>query len=477
MRQLQKSAFFFAVPFSNIIYAMKNNTLIRSENLVSNIILFCLPIMLGTLLQQLYNAVDVMVIGNTLGSIGIAAVGGSSGMIIIMMTGLFTGLSSGITVVISRHTGEGDDEKVRAAVETSILFSIAGGILFTIIGIAFTPLFLRLMDTPEEIMKDSVTYLRFYFAGITGVFVYNSASAVIRARGDSSTPLFILAICTVINIVLDIILVVAFKTGVAGVALATAVSQGISAVLSVVFIFRKGKGLGSGFIRMKFSPDEFGEMIRIGLPGALQSVMNSVSGIVMTVAVNTLGTFAVAGNTAYAKLDGIFWMVSTAFGVTASTFAAYYWGKRDTVKVKKVFASCLWLDAAMSVCISIFFFTASPLLLRLFTRDSGVISSGMEVMKAIAPYYALVSLFEITGAVLRGMGNVIIPMAVNILFLCFGRIFWIEAFLPLTGKNSLYDVILSCPATWLCTALFMVPYYLASSSRLFRKLEKQKEKA
>lgn len=421
------------------------------------LLLFCFPIILGTLFQQMYNTADVIVAGHFVGKEALACVGGSSGTIINLVVGFFVGLSSGATVIISRAYGAEKTEELNKAIYTSLLLSIIGGIILTAVGLIWTPRILGIMDTPEEVMNGSICYLRIYFGGILFVFVYNIGSATLRAMGDSKRPLYYLIVCCFINIFLDIVLVVIFKMGVAGVAIATVTAQAISAILTLQTLMKLETSYRVELKKIRFHKEIFFSIIWIGLPAGFQSVMNSISGIVMQTAVNGLGTNAVAGNTAYAKLDAIFWMISSAFSVSIATFVGQNYGAGKYDRMRRSVWVCLGLDVLVSGGLSILFMTCGRYLLYLFTSDAEVISKGLEVLRAIAPYYILVAFYEIFTSALRGMGDVVIPMIINILGLCIVRILWIMLAVP--HFPDLYHMILSCPISWAVTAAIFIMYY------------------
>ncbi len=421
------------------------------------LLLFCFPIILGTLFQQMYNAADVIVVGQFVGKEALACVGGSSGKIINLVVGFFVGLSSGATVIVSRAYGAGKTEELDRAIHASIALSVMGGIILTVAGLAGVTKILRLMDTPAEIMDGSLVYLRIYFGGILFVFVYNIGSAVLRAMGDSKRPLYYLMVCCFINIFLDIVLVAVFQMGVAGVAIATVTAQAVSAVLTIRALHRLDAAYRLELKKIRFDREAVFSIIWIGLPAGFQSVMNSVSGMIMQTAVNGLGTSAMAGNTAYAKLDAIFWMISNAFSVSIATFVGQNYGAGKYGRMRRSVWVCLGLDVLVSGGMSILFMTCGRYLLYLFTTDADVISSGLEVLRAIAPYYVLVAFYEIFTSALRGMGDVIVPMVMNIAGLCGIRILWIVFAVP--HFPDLYHIILSCPVSWVVTATAFILYY------------------
>ena len=421
------------------------------------LLMFCFPIILGTLFQQMYNAADVIVVGQFVGKEALACVGGSSGTVINLVVGFFVGLSSGATVIVSRAYGAGKTEELDRAIHASIALSVTGGIILTVVGLAGITKILRLMDTPAEVMDGSLVYLRIYFGGILFVFVYNIGSAVLRAMGDTKRPLYYLMVCCFINIFLDIVLVAVFQMGVAGVAIATVTAQAVSAVLTIRALQRLDAAYRLEFKKIRFDREAVFSIIWIGLPAGFQSVMNSVSGMIMQTAVNGLGTSAMAGNTAYAKLDAIFWMISNAFAVSIATFVGQNYGAGKYGRMRRSVWVCLGLDIMVSGGISVLFMTCGRYLLYLFTSDAEVIENGLEVLRAIAPYYVLVAFYEVFTSALRGMGDVIVPMIMNIVGLCGIRILWIIFAVP--HFQDLYHIILSCPVSWVVTAVVFIIYY------------------
>lgn len=437
---------------------MKNKINLTEGNIWKQLILFCIPIMIGTLFQQLYNAVDVIIVGKFIGTDAIASVGGSTGIITQMAVGLFIGLSSGVTVVISKLVGANDQQKIKSGIQNAIILSIIIGLLFTIIGLTFSNTFLYLLHTPVNINKDSLIYLRIYFSGIIFVCIYNIGSSILRALGDSKKPLYFLIICCFLNIILDLFFVTVLSLGVAGVAIATVFAQTISAVL---ILFALNQSVPNVYKQFQINIPIILDIIRIGLPAALQSLMNSLSGIVMASAINELGSIAVAGNTVYAKLDSIFWMISNGFSISVTTFVSQNIGANKLDRMKRGIWICLGMDIIVSGCLSLFFLSCSSLLFYIFTDDLEVISCGRQVMKAIAPFYVLVSFYEITGSSLRGMGKIIFPTTINIIGLCGIRIVWIMVVInKISSFKTLYGIILSCPISWIFTAIFTMLYFI-----------------
>ena len=446
---------------------MKKNPI--TEGVIwKQMLLFCIPIMVGTLFQQLYNIVDVIVVGRFVSTKALACVGGSSGMMINLFVGFFTGMTSGVTVIVARYFGAADWRHLSEGIHTSVAIAIIGGVLFGVLGVAFAPLLLQFLGTPNELMNGSLLYLRIYFIGILFTFLFNTGSAILRALGDSKQPLYYLMICCFVNIVLDVLLVVVFHLGIAGVAIATVTAQAVSSCMVLHALQPLNVEFRVKWKQIKFHKQLFFEIIRIGLPAGIQSVMNSLSGMIMTSAVNSLGTIAVAGNTAYAKLDGIYWMVSNAFSVSIATFVAQNLGAKKFDRVKQSIVSCMILDFVLSSGLSVFFFSTSQFLLHLFTNDSFVIDQALQVMKAIAPYYWIVPIYEVLASSLRGMNDVFVCMIINIIGLCGVRAAWI--FFLIKHPSSIYQIIISCPVSWIFTAICTTLYFIYNFPRLMKKL-------
>lgn len=431
---------------------------ITEGNLWKAILLFSFPIMLGTLFQQLYNTVDVIVVGRFVSASALACVGGSSSVLINLFIGFFVGITSGITVILSRYFGAKENDKLKKGISTSIFLTLGIGIVFTIAGYFLTPSLLGLLNTPIEVMEGSIMYLRIFFLGITFTLLFNTGSSILRALSDSKRPFYYLIVCCGVNIILDIVLVVVFRLGICGVAIATVTAQAISALLCVKAICTLDKQYAFRFTDFYFSYECVHEILYIGIPAGVQSLLNSLSGMVMATSMNALGVYAVAGNTAYAKLDGIYWMVSNAFAISVATFVSQNLGAAKKKRAYDSIRICLLLDVILSSFISCFFVFTSSKLLYLFTNDADVITQAMLVMRGIAPYYALVPFYEVLGSALRGMKKVIIPTGICLVGLCGIRVWWVMMIVKNT--NSIYDIVISCPVSWLITAIAMGFYFV-----------------
>ncbi len=430
------------------------------------LLIFFFPIMLGTLFQQLYNTADAVVVGRFVGTEALAAVGGSTGQIVNLIVNFFVGLASGATVIIARYYGAKNQRDLNDALHTAAALSLVGGILTTIVGIAATPAMLRLMKTPENVMEGSQTYLSIYFAGILFVFIYNVGSAILRAVGDSKRPLYFLIVCCFINIFLDIVLVVFFHMGVAGAAIATVISQAVSAVLVIIVLMRSTDMYRLVPKQIRFHKFLLVSIITIGLPAGIQSIMYNISNMIIQTSLNGLGTDTMAAYTAFGKIDAIYWMISGAFSVSIMTFIGQNYGAGKYDRMKKSVKVCLLLDFIASILVSALLLFLGQFLFRLFTTDPDVIKIGMQIIHVIAPSYVLFIFIEILSSTLRGMGNVLAPMLMTCGGVCILRILWIFLVVPLAPGIS--SILLSYPISWALTAVLFIIYYYRYQKKFFR---------
>ena len=422
------------------------------------LLLFFFPILLGTFFQQLYNTIDSVIVGQFVGKEALASVGGSSAQIVSLVVGFFTGLSSGAAVTIAQFVGARKEETANAGLHNAYAIAAAGGIALTFIGILAAPFMLRLMNTPADIMDGSLTYLRIYFTGILFVLIYNMGSAILRATGDSKTPLYILIICCVINIILDTAFVLLFHMGVAGVAVATLIAQAVSAILVTVKLIRSGGLLRLSPGRIRFHGPLLKLQLKLGLPTGFESILFAITNIAIQAAINTFGTDTTAAWSAYGKLDAIFWMVSTAFGISITTFVGQNYGAGKMDRVRRSTRVCLCMDLTVSFVLVVILIASRSLLFRLFTTDETVVRIGSDMLLFITPWYIVYVFIEVLGGSLRGRGNVIVPVVITLLGVCLLRIVWLAGVLKISP--TIHAIIFSYPVTWVITALAFIGYYV-----------------
>lgn len=430
------------------------------------LLLFFFPILLGTFFQQLYNTIDTVIVGQFVGKAALASVGGSSAQIVALIVGFFTGLSSGASVLIAQYFGARNEHAASDGLHNAYAISIVGGILLGIIGFFATPSMLRLMNTPDEIMQDSVIYLRIYFAGIIFVFLYNMGSSILRAVGDSKRPLYYLIACCLLNIILDVLFVVAFHMGVLGVAVATLISQAFSALLVTRKLLRSEGMLKLSFSRIRFHGSVLKNQLKLGLPTGFEAILFAITNIAIQSAVNTFGTDTSAAWSAYGKLDAIFWMVSGAIGISITTFVGQNYGARKYDRVHKSVRICLGIDSIISVILIVFLMLFRVPLFRLFTQDPSVIRIGSDMLALITPCYIFFVFIEVLAGALRGMGNVMIPTLITLLGVCVLRLIWIAVVLQISPTVN--AIIYSYPVTWIATAVLFIIYYLHKKKRILK---------
>ncbi len=419
---------------------------------------FFFPILLGTFFQQLYNTVDAIIVGQFVGKEALAAVGGATGTLINLLVGFFVGLSSGATVIISQYYGARRGEDTSKAVHTSMALGVVGGVALTLIGLLVSPWALRAMGTPDEILVHALTYIRVYFSGTIFSLLYNIGSGILRAVGDSKRPLYILIVCCLVNLALDLVFVVWMKMGVLGAALATFLSQLISAALVLFCLLRSDQVYRLYFKEIRFHPEILREIITIGFPAGLQSVLYSISNVMIQASINSFGTDIIAAWTAYGKIDSIFWMILTAFGVAITTFAGQNFGAQQYDRIRKGVWVCSGMAAATSAGLSLLLILTSQYLYRLFTDDPVVIELGIEILNTLTPFYITFVLIEMLSGAARGAGDSLIPTIITCFGVCVLRVAWILIAVPL--YPDVKTVIYSYPITWILTSVLFLIYYL-----------------
>ena len=436
----------------------------------SNMTRFFLPIMLGSLLQQLYSMVDAVVLGRLVGKTALAAVGGSDLAIINLVVGFFVGLASGACVVVSQHYGAGEDGAVRRAVHTAFLFSVVIGAVMTALGIGLARPILVLLDPPADTLEDSIVYLQWYFAGMIPSMVYNMGAGILRAVGDSKRPLYFLIVCAAANTVLDLLFVAVFGMGTAGAAIATSLSQLICAVLVLYTLARASGACRLHLSKLRMDRTLLARMVAIGLPAGLASVMYCAANVIIQRAINLLGTNAAAAWSIYWKLDGIYWPISSAIGITVMTFVGQNYGAQQHARITSCIRTGLWMDAGFSILFSVLLFFSRSFVVRFFTDDPTVMQEGGQIIAMLAFFYPTFVFVEILSSAKRGTGNSVIPTVLTLFGVCVLRL--VLLFTVTFPHLSDWTVALCYPATWATTSVLFLIYY-----KCFRWMPACREKA
>ena len=436
-----------------------------SENSITSgviwkqLLIFFFPILIGTFFQQLYNTVDTIVVGQYVGTNALAAVG-TTGTLINLLVGFFVGVSSGATVIISQFFGAGDGKNVSKAVHTSMALALVGGLFIMVFGLLTSRPSLELLGVPEEIMDDALTYLNVYYAGIIASMIYNVGTGVLRAIGDSRMPLYVLIVCCLVNIVLDLLFVLAFHWNVFGVAFATVLSQVVSAVLIMLRLMLTRESYRVELKKIRFDRSILKNVIRIGLPAGLQSVLYSISNLVVQASINSFGTDAIASWAAIGKIDGFIWMVMSAFGIAITTFVGQNFGAMKYDRVKKSIRVCLGMSLGTTIVLSILLLTFMEPLLRFFTGDETVIEIGQNFFWVLAPSYFTYVFIEILSGAIRGAGESFQPMLITCFGVCGLRILWLALVGLVPAMHSMQMVAMNYPITWVIAAVVFIIYYL-----------------
>lgn len=431
--------------------------------LLGKMLLFTLPLILSGILQLLFNAADVIVVGRFAGSEALAAVGSTSSLTNLLVN-LFIGMSVGVNVLVARYYGGKQDDEVSETVHTAMVISVLGGILLAIIGIVLAKPLLTLMDTPEDVIEYSVLYMRIYFMGMPVMLLYNFGSAVLRAIGDTRRPLFYLTIAGVINVCLNLWFVISLHMGVAGVALATIISQFVSAALILKCLMQSEGCFRLYLNKLHINWDKFGRIARIGLPAGIQGSLFSISNVLIQSSVNSFGSVAMAGNTAASNIEGFVYTAMNAVHQTAVSFTGQNLGGKKFDRISKILAECLILVTVIGLVMGNAVVLLGENLLSLYSTDGEVIAYGMQRLQIICVMYCLCGIMDVLVGSIRGLGYAIMPMIVSLLGACAFRVVWI--FTVFEWDRTLRTLYISYPVSWTLTALVHLICFLIVNRHL-----------
>ncbi len=426
-------------------------------SIMRHLINFAIPLLVGNIFQQLYNMVDTWVVGNYVSNEAFSAVG-SLGPIANMLIGIFMGLSSGAGVVISQYYGAKRYDKVQDTVHTSIVMTLVLAAIFTVIGIFMTPYMLHFMKTPDNVFPESKTYLTIYFAGIIGLMIYNIGSGILRAVGDSKRPFYFLVVSAVLNTVLDLLFVLVFHMGVAGVALATIIAQGVSAVLVLIALLRSHSCIRLEVRRLKMHWDMLAKIIKVGIPAAIQMAITSFSNVFVQSYINFFGADCMSGWTAYAKIDQLILLPMQSLALSSTTFAGQNLGRNLVDRAKKGIRISLLMSIAATLILMLPVILFAPSLVAFFNNKPEVIEYGTLMLRWLSPFYVLCCVNQIYSGALRGAGDSRAPM---VILLC-SFVFFRQAYLYIMANyisNTIIPIGMAYPAGWLLASILTLIYF------------------
>lgn len=439
-----------------------------------SVIIYTVPIILTSILQLLFNAADLIVVGWFSGSDSVAAVG-ATGALTNLLVNLFIGLSVGAGVAVAQSLGAGDKKGTYEAVHTAIPVALIGGVILTVIGVAFSSTFLELMGTPaDKLLPLASAYMRIYFCGITFSILYNFGSAILRAAGNTRSPLIFLTVAGVLNVILNIIFVALFKMDVAGVALATSISQGVSAVLVIRSLMKREDACRFEIRGMKIYTRAFARILKIGLPAGLQGTLFSISNVLIQSSINSFGSAHMSGSAAAGSLEGFCYVAMNAFHQTALNFCGQNYGAGNLKRVKKITWVCLLTVSVVGIVIGNLTYIFGDKLLGIYITDSpDAIRYGMERLKFMLIPYFLCGIMDTATGSMRGIGSSVIPMVITIIGVCVMRIVWIYTVFAIPQYHTFSGLFISYPISWLLTFAAVFTSYLIIMRKRERALAAQ----
>jgi putative MATE family efflux protein len=431
--------------------------------LLGKILLFAIPLMFSSILQLLFNAADIVVVGRFAGDNSLAAVGSTSALINLMVN-LFVGLSVGANVLAAKNLGAKADGELHKTVHTAILLSMISGVVLAIVGVLFSRMLLEWMSSPEEVIGLSTLYLKIYFLGMPASMTYNFGAALLRAKGDTERPLIYLIIAGVVNVCLNLFFVILFQMDVAGVALATVISQCISAVLILRCLCAEMGAFHLSFKELHIDKKCLGQIVRVGLPAGFQGVVFSLSNVVIQASVNSFGNIVIAGNSAAANIEGFVYVAMNAFHQAAISFTGQNMGAGKYKRIGKTLLLCLACVTVVGIVLGNGAVLFGNQLLRIYSNDGEVIAAGLVRMRVICRTYALCGIMDVFVGALRGMGYAVMPMIVSLLGACGLRLLWIATVFQIPKYHTLTMLFASYPVSWAITGgvhliCFAVLYY------------------
>lgn len=442
------------------IFARNKGLDLTTGPLLPGILLYTLPLILSGVLQLLFNAADLVVVGHFSGEAALAAVG-ATGALINLIVNLFLGLSVGAASATALNYGAKNEKGVHRIVHTAMALSLIGGVCVLIIGILFSRTFLVWMDTPAAVLDSAALYMKIYFIGAPAMMIYNFGAAILRSIGDTTRPLMFLSISGVVNVLFNLVLAGVFSMGVVGVAIATTVSQVISATLVVIHLMRSNTCFRLQLNKLAFYKRELLTIIRIGLPAGLQSSVFAISNVVIQSSVNTFGELAMSGSAASGNIEGFIYIAMNAFHHTALAFTAQNLGAGNLRKLKKIFLMCIGLVTLTGLAFGGAAYIFSEGLLGIYIRESAEATAfGTERLQIIALTYFICGVMDVMSGVLRGLGSSFIPMIICLVGACGVRVLWVNTVFKMEGNHSFTVLFQSYPVSWILTVIAQVIFFI-----------------
>lgn len=441
-----------------------------SGSILPKMLQFALPLMLSSILQLLFNAADVVVVGRFAGDNSLAAVGSTTSLINLLVN-FFIGLSVGANITAARFYGAGDRERLHQTVHTAMLVGLVSGLLLAVAGSSLAPILLDWMQSPDAVRDLAALYLRIYFLGMPAALIYNFGAAMLRATGDTRRPLYFLLAAGVVNVVLNLFLVIVFHMGVAGVAIATVVSQFLSAFLVVLCLLRHPGDIRLIPRQLRIHTKRLKEILRIGMPAGLQSVLFSLSNVVIQSSINSFGETVIAGSAAAGNIEGFVYVCMNAFYQANISFTSQNIGAGRYDRIRPILLRALACVTVVGLAVSSLAVGFGPQLLGIYSDSSTVVTAGMDRMMIVCLPYVLCGLMEVTAGSLRGIGYSVLPMLITMLGACGLRLLWIATVFQIPALHTVETVYFSYPITWILTTLMQLVAFLIAWKRMRRRLK------
>ena len=451
----------------------KNKIDMLNGSLWNKILLFAIPIAASNILQQLFNSADAAVVGRFSGSQALAAVG-SNGPIINIIISLFVGISLGANVVIANLIGAGKKQQIQNAVHTTITFALIAGFALIFIGWFIAKPFLEFIETPEDVINLAALYLRIYFMGMPFFMLYNFGSSILRSKGDTKRPLFALIISGIINVLLNLLLVIVFKLGVAGVAISTVIATGASSFLVISFLIKETDELHLDIKKLGLNTQLLSKMLKTGIPSGLHSILFALSNLIVQSSINSFGSKAMAGSASELNYELFSYYVVLAFNMATTSFTSQNLGAQKFERCRKVNSLCIFFGIIFTGIMDFIFVFFREFFIQIYTTDPEAIKFGVLRMLVVVSFQWLVATYEISGATIRAAGHPMIPAALSILFICVFRVFWVKRifpyseFIPVLKAFSKWTSLLAVyPLSWIMTGIAMIAAYILIAKKTY----------